>query len=141
MTWHGTVSADGTTFVPDHPEAFREALAAYAGQPVQLRLAPPVTRQMRAFWHAVIVPAFCEATGEPSRLVGHYQLLHLLDWTPDGERPTTRQGATDAEEMGDRIARAIAYLAHEHGIVVPEPERDPWRRAGRRAVLALGGTR
>lgn len=125
--WRGVVTEDGKRFLADHHSAFVQALRAYAGREVIVRLATPLRPGMRGYWHAEIVPRFQELTGEPSKLVAHYQLLHLLDWTPGADRPSTADEATDAAEMADRIQRATALLTAE-GVEVHEPDPDPVRR-------------
>lgn len=128
--WRGVVTEDGQRFLADDHAAFKRALAAYAAGEVIVRLSRPLNPRQTGYWHAEIVPRFQELTGEPAKLVAHFQLLHLLDWTPGAPRPSTAHDATDAGEMGDRILRASALLA-DAGIVVQPPDPDPVRRLER----------
>lgn len=136
--WIGVVSEDGRRIYFDLDRDFRAALKDMAGTEVEIVLRPrrrPITPEARGYWWAEIVRAYAEQVGEPSHLVAHFQLLHLLDWIPGQPTPSTSNAESDSAEMSDRIERACALLAGL-GVVVQAPEPDPVKRFERKARAA-----
>lgn len=92
------------------------------------------TDAMRNFYWGVVIPIFAEWMGEPNHRLVHeaiaWRFLRVEDCPKTGlprRKSTSRQGMSP-EEMGDYLSRITAWGTVDHGLLFPEPEKNPAKR-------------
>lgn len=146
LRWRGVVTEDGKHFLADDQRLWKQYVATFAGQDVEVvlqRVRKPQSARKRGFLHAAVVPAFRLFLEDRFRDLleafrehyGEFTLEHakdvlvraVMNLPEDVERVSTAMNAMDDDQYQSFLFRVEGFLT---GIECefPEAERDPVRR-------------
>jgi hypothetical protein len=137
LSWLGIVQNNGK--LPDNMRReIAGVIARLAGKNVNISIKEAAKRRsvnQNAFWFKIlsdyVTPVFREAGSDWDTWQVHEHLMMELGYkhiliTPNGEPKEFRMHSSlmGKKEFSEMVERAFAYLAMEHGIIIPEHEKD-----------------